>query len=71
LQAWRRLNGSQDLKGGAVGFSGVSRQCDFPPGGDGDGAELAMIGGREMFPTKLKEVGDLAMDRDETLTLSR
>ena len=68
---WRRLNGSQDLKGGAVGFSGVNRQCDFTPGGDGLGAELAMISGREMFPMKLKEVGDLTMDRDETLTLSR
>ncbi|WP_391581103.1 hypothetical protein [Rhizobium laguerreae] len=45
----RRLNGSQDLKGGAVGFSGVNRQCDFTPGGDGLGAELAMIGGGEMF----------------------
>ncbi|AVC52530.1 hypothetical protein RLV_2061 (plasmid) [Rhizobium leguminosarum bv. viciae] len=51
---WRRLNGSQDLKGGAVGFSGVNRQCDFTPDGDGLGAELAMIGGGEMFPMEMK-----------------
>jgi len=32
---------------------------------------MAVVCGREMFPMKLKEVGDLAMDRDETLTLPR
>ncbi|MNW14125.1 hypothetical protein D3C71_2122610 [compost metagenome] len=48
-----------------------SRQCDFTPGGDDGGAELAVVCGREMFAMKLKEVGDLAMDRDEALTLSR
>ncbi|MHC2483195.1 hypothetical protein ACVIKP_005050 [Rhizobium leguminosarum] len=68
---WRRLNGSQDLKGGAVGFSGVNRQCDFTPGAVGLGAELSMIGGGEMFPMEMKEVGDLAVNRDETLTLAR
>jgi len=36
--------------------------------GDGLGAELAMIGGGEMFPMEMKEVGDLAVNRDETLT---
>nr|AJT61689.1 hypothetical protein [Sinorhizobium meliloti] len=68
LPRWRRLIGSQDLKGGTVGFSGVNRQCDFTPGGDGLGAELAMIVGGEMFPMEMKEVGDLAVNRDETLT---
>jgi len=52
-------------------FSGVKRQCDFTPGGDGLGAELAMIGGSEMFAKAMKEVGDLAVNRDGTLTLPR
>ena len=51
-------------------FSGVNRQCDLTPGDDGLGAELAMIGGGEIFPMEMKEVGDLAVNRDETLTLA-
>lgn len=30
-----------------------------------------MVCGSEMFPMEMKEVGDLAMNRDETLTLPR
>ncbi|AHG50167.1 hypothetical protein RLEG12_00770 (plasmid) [Rhizobium leguminosarum bv. trifolii CB782] len=30
-----------------------------------------MIGGGEMFPMEMKEVGDPAVNRDETLTLAR
>jgi hypothetical protein len=59
------------LKGDAVGFSGINRQCGLKPGGDGAGAELAVVCGSEMFPMEMKEVGDLAVNRDETLTLPR
>ncbi len=45
------------------------RQCDFTPGGDGTVAEFAIRCGSEMFPMEIKEVGNLAMNRDGTLIL--
>jgi len=37
--------------------------------GDGAGAEFAVVYDSEMFPIEMKEVGNLAMNRDGTLTL--
>lgn len=45
------------------------RQCNFTTGGDGAGAEFAVVYDSEMFPIEMKEVGNLAMNRDGTLTL--
>jgi len=58
---WRRFNGTQYLKDGAVGFSGINRQSDFPPGRDGVSTKLAMIGGGQVFAMKKKKIGDLAV----------
>jgi hypothetical protein len=49
------------MKGGAVGFSGINRQSDFPPGRDGVSTKLAMIGGGQVFAMKKKKIGDLAV----------
>jgi hypothetical protein len=39
----------------------MNRQGDVPPGRDGVGAKLAMIGGGQAFPVKKKKIGDLAV----------
>ncbi len=45
------------------------RQCDFTPSGDGTVAEFAVLYRSEMFPMEMKEVDNLTMKRDGTLTL--
>jgi len=40
----------------------MDRHSDLTLSYDGVGAEFAMIGGKEMFAMKLKEIGDLAVD---------
>jgi hypothetical protein len=41
--------------------SSFNRQSDFPPGGEGVSAKLAMIGGCQVFSVKKKEIGNLAV----------